>query len=1413
LNSHWTQITESEFPWEREALAFLKQRLPDHDPYRAWANFEFLLDGTIGEVDALVVAPKGIFLIEIKSWPGRLEGDAGTWRNTRPGDTRVRTMDNPLLLTNRKAKRLKSLLARQKALRGERRLPFITPLVFLSHTDLDCRLPPEARDGIHGIDGDKDKGEPSPQRGGLTGIVEALTRISPEEHERLGNRRIDKPTSTKIAAALEQAGIRPSQARRQVGDLRLGELLEDGPGYQDFEATHPRFERAHRRVRIYGTPDMASDEQRKQAARAAQREFELLTPISHPGIVSALAFHEHELGPAIAFERDPTEITLDHHLDHAGETLNLLDRLALVRDLAETVAYAHGRRLFHRALSPRSVLVLRPGTPEQRFSIVNWQTGARASGETLSTTVEGTRHPEQLVEECSAAYLAPEALTQPGADPELLDVFSLGAIAFHVFTGSPPASTLAGLAEILERDGGLEVASRLDGAGPNLTELIRMTTAADAGRRVASVDDFLALLDTVEEELTAPPEQTDEGVTPEKASKDDLLAGFVVERRLGRGSTAIAFLVRDSESQQRVLKVASDPDRNERVRDEGEVLAKLRDRTIVASYGEPLDVAGHTAILLAYASEGTLLGWLRREGRLGLETLERWGQDLLSALSYLEQVGIPHRDIKPENLGIMELGPRKKRQLVLMDFSLARAPAQQLHAGTPPYLDPFLGTGQRKRWDLAADRFSAAMVLHEMAAGAPPKWADGRSDPRFVDSEVSVDRDALPREIAGPLGAFFEHALRRDAAKRFDTADDMLRAWRRVFAELEKPETADESDRASTAAQRATATFETPLVAIGLTARATNALERVNALTVGDLLTLPRIEINSLRGVGLKTRRELVAAHQELQGRLGRPDRASPTSRASVTTNEPDVQPLDALTGQLVPKRSARNATEVDAIRLLLALDLEGPAPGEWPSQTEVATGLDVTRARVGQVLAKARERWARLPAVTRLRAELREHVERLGGIATAAELERAVGADRGASAEEGLPVFARAAVRAAVETELAGEAPCLTQRRTGARVLLASAGETAEQRQRALEYAVRLGTMADGLSAADPLPGPTDVVERLRALAAPPGIGLSQERLVQLAAAASATAAVSARLELHPREMPASRALGLGRAALLGAETLSSEEIQRRIAARFPEAEPLPARPRLDELLAAAGIELRFDEQENAFRAPARELLTGISTSFASPLHRLATANVPRLPPRADPEVLEAQEFERRLEASAHDGGLLTLMAFPSDVAAAAAELRRFAPTAIDLDRLLIERLHTVADELKVRWDLVLRADGADRSSQDWSRLTTLVARALPQIEEELVATEGTVLLENAGLLARYGQLGLVDRLRAAAASPSHPLRGCWLLISADEQSHMPVLDGAAVPALTPNEWARVPRSWLKNVHRGLEPVEEGAA
>ena len=76
----WSVSEESDYPWEREALQFLREHLPDVEPWRAWVNFEFIDDaGRVNEVDALVLSPCGLFLTEIKSRPGDVMGDAATW--------------------------------------------------------------------------------------------------------------------------------------------------------------------------------------------------------------------------------------------------------------------------------------------------------------------------------------------------------------------------------------------------------------------------------------------------------------------------------------------------------------------------------------------------------------------------------------------------------------------------------------------------------------------------------------------------------------------------------------------------------------------------------------------------------------------------------------------------------------------------------------------------------------------------------------------------------------------------------------------------------------------------------------------------------------------------------------------------------------------------------------------------------------------------------------------------------------------------------------------------------------------------------------------------------------------------------------------------------------------------------------
>lgn len=198
----WKALSTTNYPWEAEALTFLRERLGDVDPNRVWCLFEFVSgDGTISEVDALVLTAKGFFLVEIKSMPGVLTGDAGTW-TWKSATGHKKSDDNPFILANRKSKRLIGLLRAQKVLRGYE-LPYLQPVIFLSAPDIDVQLDPSGRHYVCTRDLDAKDGKP-----GRPGIVAALTQASPDDRGSKQRRVIDTPVANAISRALEQAGVR-----------------------------------------------------------------------------------------------------------------------------------------------------------------------------------------------------------------------------------------------------------------------------------------------------------------------------------------------------------------------------------------------------------------------------------------------------------------------------------------------------------------------------------------------------------------------------------------------------------------------------------------------------------------------------------------------------------------------------------------------------------------------------------------------------------------------------------------------------------------------------------------------------------------------------------------------------------------------------------------------------------------------------------------------------------------------------------------------------------------------------------------------------------------------------------------------------------------------------------------------------
>ncbi|MER7048871.1 BREX system serine/threonine kinase PglW [Streptomyces jumonjinensis] len=813
----WTTVTESEFDHERRGLEAIREKLPDSDPWRAWSNFTFTANtGHVREVDLLVIAPGGVCMIELKDWHGSLTSENGTWVQITPGGHR-RPHGNPLHLVNKKAKELAGLLGQH----GKR--VWVAEAVCFTDGALRVRLPAHDEHGVHTV----------PE------LIELLKQ--PPRDER---RRITAIDSREIKAALERVGIRRSDAEYKVGPYQLErKSFDSGPTWADYEATHTELPEKVR-VRLYLRERGSDASIRQSVEAAARREAAVLRRFSHPGVVQLKQYDPsgHSAGPALIFDYHPATLRLDDYLLRYGGKLDILGRMALVRQLAETMRSAHSSRIHHRALAARSVHVIprarggRGQTPGEdgawltpHLQISDWQiatqrgtgTGTGPGATRFAPTALSAMH----LSESSDPYFAPE-LTALSADPVFLDVYGLGVLTYLLVTGKPPAASQAELLARLEAGEGLRPSSLVDGLSEDIDDLVQAATAYRPGQRLSTIDEFLEMLELVEDTLTTPaaaPSPDAPEKDPLEAVAGDVLGGrWEVRRRLGTGSTSRAFLVRDLEAEARrtrplaVLKVALSDSRGEILVHEARVMGGLRpdSRVIRLVEPEPLRIGGRTLLALEYVGderedppagsgagstesgasrtrrrEETVARQLRERGRLLIDELEAYGDYLFGAVDFLEGESVWHRDIKPDNIAI-RIRPNRTRELVLIDFSLAGYPAKDHEAGTEGYLDPFIGALTRTAYDSHAERYAVAVTLHQMASGELPRWGDGSVLPRMTDPKEhphpTIARDAFDPAVSEGLVAFFHKALHRDTAQRFPELKPMRDAWKKIFLDASR---------------------------------------------------------------------------------------------------------------------------------------------------------------------------------------------------------------------------------------------------------------------------------------------------------------------------------------------------------------------------------------------------------------------------------------------------------------------------------------------------------------------------------------------------------------------------------------------------------------------------------------------------
>ncbi|WFE22223.1 BREX system serine/threonine kinase PglW [Solwaraspora sp. WMMD937] len=1367
----WEQINPSGYEWEREGLRELASYLPDVDPYHVWANIEFVAsDGSINEVDALVLTPSGLYVVELKHWQGELHGDGGQWVHRATKTSRLIPRDNPTILANRKAKRLASLIdhyARQQ--RKHARTPFIGAAVFLHARSLRSQLDAIGRQHVYGLHDAPESGLPS--------LREMLT-APPRNPAHL----IDEVRGQEIVALVKGAKIRPSVADRKVGQLLLHPRpFAEGVGWQDFIAGHVMDTALLRRVRFYLT-SRAPEEEIPAIRGAAEREFRLLQGIHHPGIAQAHDLVDHPLGPALIFDHQQQWVRLDQYLVERGDRLTLAQRLHLLGDLAEIVDYAHSRRLAHRALHPGAVYVCDPDSSRPQLVVTNWQTGGRLADTRLTRTGGSSTDPGSLTllhDDEVRRYQAPEA-AMPGRPPgHQLDVFALGAVGYRIFAGSPPAGSAEELATAV-RDSGVNLAAAVDGMPAALVDAVYDATRGDPTRRSASVAAFRSRLEQVWDELTAP--EPEPVVDPLVARKGDVLdIGYTVLSRLGAGSTALALLVSEpavdgKDGRRLVLKVARDEQHAARLAVEAETLGKLRDRRVAALVRGPIPVGGRTALLMESAGERTLAEELHG-GRLTLDLLERYGRDLLEIVVYLDEVGIWHRDLKPANLAARPLNAKDRQpHLCVFDFSLSATPTDQLTAGTAGYLDPFLGPPKRLRYDRAAERFAAAVTLFEMATGSLPEW--GGANPAAVSDEVTLDPAMFEPAVADRLVDFFGRALARETADRFDTAEEMLDAWRDIFRKVPVA-----GGGLASPAAVSVASLDTVLEQSPLTERARSAVRRLGLVTVRDLLQAKPARLATAQGVPDATRKEILAYARSLRPLLA----ADPADRVGAADGAEQgrdgqqaagvaTRGMETLCAALLPADTGRTSKRRTTLAVLLGQE---PAPGDdtwlhWPTQGEVARRTGQTQPQISTLLRKQVQVWSGNEVVSAVRDEIVALVESRGAVMSAAELADALIATHGSfTSEPKRSAQAVGLVRAAVETELAtgGDARLAIQRfRASPTVLVGrepvdpAATTTAAD---LLSYVVALGGRATELVESDPLPTRQGAVAELAAVPPPPTMPVVPElRLLQLAAAGSnGRADVNGQGQLYPVDMPAERALRLAAGSIAG-QRLREDEIIGRVRARFPRAQQLPGRPQLDTLVrTVAGLD--WDREQRVYAPPALpSVFSGtrgatVTGGFAVPLW-------------------QADEVAAKLAGAIDRRAFLAVLTPLRELAAARRELlARLGLTEVDVTGILLDRLRA----LGYPWQALVAADSGSATDANFRSLVDLVRHEVVPAIRAALATDAPVLLTEAAPLARYGQVELLAEL----ADLTRPRPAARLLLVPARKPDPAMLDGYQLPLTSP--------------------------
>lgn len=160
-----------------------------------------------------------------------------------------------------------------------------------------------------------------------------------------------------------------------------------------------------------------------------KREVLLAAQLQHPHVVPVIASGDAEGLPwfTMPFVDGPS---LRQHL--AAGPLPIPEVVAILRDVARALAFAHGRGVVHRDIKPDNVLLSEGSATVTDFGI------AKAISASQKASPVGATLTKAGMSVGTPTYMAPEQAAGDASTDHRADLYAFGAMAYEMLAGRPP---------------------------------------------------------------------------------------------------------------------------------------------------------------------------------------------------------------------------------------------------------------------------------------------------------------------------------------------------------------------------------------------------------------------------------------------------------------------------------------------------------------------------------------------------------------------------------------------------------------------------------------------------------------------------------------------------------------------------------------------------------------------------------------------------------------------------------------------------------------------------------------------------------------------------------------------------------------------------------------------------------------